>query len=42
MILFHILDEAEVQFPFDGMVEFEEPETHEKLQSTPAAFAPTT
>ena len=27
VILFHILDEAEVHFPFDGMVEFEEPET---------------
>ena len=27
VILFHILDEAEVNFPFDGVVEFEEPET---------------
>ena len=32
VILFHILDEAEVQFPFDGMVEFEEPETADKIQ----------
>lgn len=32
VILFHILDEAETQFPFDGMVEFEDPETTEKLQ----------
>jgi uncharacterized protein (DUF58 family) len=32
VILFHILDEAEVKFPFDGMIEFEEPETSEKLQ----------
>jgi uncharacterized protein (DUF58 family) len=32
VILFHILDEAEVRFPFDGMVEFEDPETNEKLQ----------
>jgi uncharacterized protein (DUF58 family) len=32
VILFHILDEAEVQFPFDGVVEFEEPETAEKIQ----------
>jgi uncharacterized protein (DUF58 family) len=32
VILFHILDEAEVKFPFDGMIEFEEPETNEKLQ----------
>ena len=31
VILFHILDEAEVHFPFQGMVEFEEPEQHEKL-----------
>ena len=30
VILFHILDEAEVHFPFDGMVEFEEPETEGK------------
>ena len=29
VILFHILDEAEVHFPFEGMVEFEEPETSE-------------
>src|SRR6202521_3183707 len=32
VILFHILDEAEVKFPFDGMIEFEEPETREKLR----------
>jgi uncharacterized protein (DUF58 family) len=32
VILFHILDEAEVAFPFDGMIEFEEPETSEKVQ----------
>ncbi|MBL9123766.1 MAG: DUF58 domain-containing protein [Planctomycetaceae bacterium] len=32
VILFHILDEAEVDFPFDGMVEFEEPETQELLR----------
>lgn len=32
VILFHILDEAEVQFPFHGMVEFEEPETRERLK----------
>ena len=31
VILFHILDEAEVNFPYDGMIEFEDPETHEKL-----------
>jgi uncharacterized protein (DUF58 family) len=32
VILFHILDEAEVRFPFDGVVEFEEPETADKVQ----------
>ncbi|MEM8680716.1 MAG: DUF58 domain-containing protein [Planctomycetota bacterium] len=32
VILFHILDEAEVTFPFDGLVELEDPETHDKLQ----------
>ncbi len=32
VILFHILDEAEARFPFEGMIEFEEPETHEKLK----------
>jgi uncharacterized protein (DUF58 family) len=31
VILFHILDEAEVAFPFDGITEFEDPETHETL-----------
>jgi uncharacterized protein (DUF58 family) len=32
VILFHVLDEAEVRFPFDGVIEFEEPETLEKVQ----------
>jgi uncharacterized protein (DUF58 family) len=31
VILFHVLDEAEVCFPFGGMVELEEPETHQRL-----------
>ena len=31
VILFHILDEAEVSFPFEGMVELVEPESQEKL-----------
>jgi uncharacterized protein (DUF58 family) len=31
VILFHILDEAEVKFPFAGMVELEEPESHQRL-----------
>jgi uncharacterized protein (DUF58 family) len=32
VILFHILDEAEVKFPFDGVVEFEEPESQERMK----------
>ena len=32
VILFHVLDEAEVAFPFDGMVELEDPESHERRQ----------
>lgn len=32
VILFHILDEAETNFPFDGMTEFEDPETSEKME----------
>jgi uncharacterized protein (DUF58 family) len=32
VILFHILDEAEVGFPFTGLVEFEEPESHNRLE----------
>src|SRR2546425_687722 len=32
VILFHVLDEAEVRFPFDGVIEFEEPEAEERLQ----------
>ncbi|MGO8751366.1 MAG: DUF58 domain-containing protein [Thermoguttaceae bacterium] len=31
VILFHVLDEAEVNFPFTGMVELEDPETHDRL-----------
>jgi uncharacterized protein (DUF58 family) len=31
VILFHILDEAEVHFPFDGIIEFEDVEDHDKL-----------
>ena len=38
VILFHILDEAEAKFPFDGLIEFEEPETHEKLQIDAGTF----
>ena len=32
VIVFHILDEAEVNFPYEGLVEFEEPESTEKLE----------
>jgi len=32
VILFHLLDEAEVKFPFNGMIEFEDPESSEKVQ----------
>src|SRR5262249_12558269 len=31
IILFHILDEAEAQFPFEGVVEFEDSEEHDRL-----------
>jgi hypothetical protein len=31
IILFHILDEAEVHFPFEGIVEFEDVEVDQRL-----------
>jgi hypothetical protein len=31
VILFHILDEAEVHFPFEGLVEFTDVETPDRL-----------
>jgi uncharacterized protein (DUF58 family) len=31
VIIFHVLDEAEVRFPFEGLVEFTEPETADRL-----------
>lgn len=31
VILFHVLDEAEVHFPFEGVIEFEDVEEHAKL-----------
>jgi uncharacterized protein (DUF58 family) len=31
VILFHILDEAEVHFPFDGLIEFEDVESPDRL-----------
>jgi uncharacterized protein (DUF58 family) len=38
VILFHVLDEAEVRFPFDGLVELEEPETHQTLHIDAGGF----
>lgn len=38
VILFHLLDEAEVSFPFRGMVELEEPETSERIQLDASSF----
>jgi len=38
VILFHVMDEAEVRFPFDGMVELEEPETRQRLQLDASHF----
>lgn len=38
VILFHILDAAESVFPFRGMVEFEEPETGERMVIDADAF----
>jgi uncharacterized protein (DUF58 family) len=31
IIVFHVLDEAEVNFPFDGMVDLKDPETEQSL-----------
>jgi len=31
VILFHVMDEAEVKFPFDGLSDFEDPETGDRL-----------
>jgi uncharacterized protein (DUF58 family) len=38
VILFHVLDEAEVRFPFRGMVELEDPESRRKLALDADAF----
>lgn len=38
VIVFHILDEAEVSFPFQGMIEFEDPETQEKMTVDASSF----
>ena len=38
VILFHVMDEAEVHFPFDGMVELEDPESHRQLALDAGGF----
>ena len=38
VILFHVLDEAEVEFPFEGMVELEDPESRLRLALDAAGF----
>jgi uncharacterized protein (DUF58 family) len=38
VILFHILDEAEVNFPFDGLIDFEEPETSDHVDINADSF----
>ena len=38
MILFHILDEAEVKFPFEGMTEFVDPETEQRVPLDATSF----
>jgi len=38
VILFHVLDEAEAHFPFDGVIEFEEPESNQRLQIDAGTF----
>ena len=32
LIIFHILDEAEAEFPFEGMLRLEDNETHETIE----------
>jgi uncharacterized protein (DUF58 family) len=38
IILFHIMDEAEVNFPFQGMIEFEDPESQDKMEVDATGF----
>jgi uncharacterized protein (DUF58 family) len=38
VILFHVLDEAEVEFPFSGLVELEDPESSQKLEVDADSF----
>ncbi len=41
VILFHVLDAAEVNFPFDGLVEFEEPESQQRIKVDATGFRTT-
>ena len=41
VILFHILDEAEVSFPFEGLYELEDPESGEKMKVDGVGFRST-
>ncbi len=38
VIVFHVIDEAEARFPFDGMVELEDPESRQRLTLDADAF----
>jgi hypothetical protein len=40
VIVFHILDEAEVHFPFDGLVEFKDAEANQKMTLDAAGMKP--
>ncbi len=38
VILFHVLDQAEVEFPFEGLVELRDPESNETLEINADAY----
>ena len=38
MIVFHVMDEAEVNFPYDGPVQFEDSETGESISVDATGF----
>jgi uncharacterized protein (DUF58 family) len=38
VIVFHVLDEAEVSFPFDGLVELEDPESLDRIEVDARGF----
>jgi uncharacterized protein (DUF58 family) len=40
IIVFHILDQAEVAFPFEGLVELYEPETRQRLEVDADGYRP--